>query len=143
MNAIDSRLFRRNFFSRSAAGLGSVALASMLSDGTHGACGDLSPSAAGVPGVLRELHHAPKAKRVQETPVIKAQVKVPEPILAGPPLPTAGVETSAPGTRLSVVHAAAAAAVPKKRRRERSVVIPVSLVRNPTPDVTMLPYPVP
>ncbi len=30
---------------------------------------------------------APKAKRVQETPVIKAQVKVPEPILAGPLLP--------------------------------------------------------
>ncbi len=52
---------RRQFFSQSAAGLGSIALASMLSADSQRALGALG---TGVPGVLTELHHKPSAKRV-------------------------------------------------------------------------------
>ncbi|MCI0740932.1 MAG: DUF1501 domain-containing protein [Gemmataceae bacterium] len=53
-------LTRRNFLSRST-GLGMAALATLLTEQGYGAdC----PRPAGSPGILRNLHHAPKAKRV-------------------------------------------------------------------------------
>jgi len=62
----DSQIFRRHFFSQSAAGLGPIALASMMSDRSQSSMGamDAGVSGHGVPGVIRELHHPPKAKRV-------------------------------------------------------------------------------
>ncbi|HEV3004082.1 MAG TPA: DUF1501 domain-containing protein, partial [Pirellulales bacterium] len=56
---------RRHFFARSAAGIGTAALASLLNPSLF-AAGDAVPSDA-APGtfrVLPALHHAPKAKRV-------------------------------------------------------------------------------
>ena len=57
---------RRQFFSQSAAGLGSIALASMLSADSQKTFGGLDSGVpgSGVPGVLTELHHKPTAKRV-------------------------------------------------------------------------------
>lgn len=52
---------RRQFFGRTAAGIGSAALASLLSPQLF-AAGTTQP--AGMPGVLPELHFPPKAKRV-------------------------------------------------------------------------------
>ncbi len=62
----DSQIFRRHFFSQSAAGLGSIALASMMSGRSQSSWGamDSGVPGPGVPGVIRELHHPPKAKRV-------------------------------------------------------------------------------
>src|SRR5690348_4806979 len=54
-------LTRRQFFSRTAAGIGTVALASLLNERLFGAVGDLTLKTH---GVLPELHFAPKAKRV-------------------------------------------------------------------------------
>ncbi len=51
---------RRHFFGRTAAGIGGVALASLMNPG-------LFAADAGLPathGVLKHLHHAPKARRV-------------------------------------------------------------------------------
>lgn len=54
---------RRHFFARSAAGLGSIALASMMSQQAQsGAVSNELPK--GVPGILDQPHHTPKAKRV-------------------------------------------------------------------------------
>src|SRR5919204_6456339 len=50
-------LTRRAFLGRSAAGLGSLALASLLR-------GDLFGAPGGTPGALPRLHFAPRAKRV-------------------------------------------------------------------------------
>ena len=56
----DLLLTRRQFFGRTATGLGTAALASLLNPGwLGGATADPSSS-----GVLRQLHLAPKAKRV-------------------------------------------------------------------------------
>src|SRR5213078_1910133 len=59
-------LTRRQFFGRTAAGIGTAALASLLNPGLFS-----SPAAASVPastpgyeGILKALHYAPKAKRV-------------------------------------------------------------------------------
>lgn len=49
-------LTRREFFGQTASGIGSLALASMLPDWLSGQ--------QQVPGVLGQLHHAPRAKRV-------------------------------------------------------------------------------
>jgi len=54
-------LTRRQFFGRAAAGIGTVALASLLNPRL--ACGASEPSLV-VPGTLRTLHFAPRAKRV-------------------------------------------------------------------------------
>src|SRR2546422_4167744 len=51
---------RRHFFGRSAAGIGTAALASLLNPRLLAA----PPAISGAPGVLRALHFAPKAKRV-------------------------------------------------------------------------------
>jgi hypothetical protein len=50
---------RRQFFSRTATGIGTVALASLLNPDLFGA-----PSSSGRPGVLRRTHLPAKAKRV-------------------------------------------------------------------------------
>src|SRR5438093_1505307 len=50
---------RRQFFGRTASGIGIAALASLL-DRDIGRAGEVKPR----PGILRALHHAPKAKRV-------------------------------------------------------------------------------
>src|SRR5712671_5640277 len=64
--AFVSLLTRRQFFGRSATGLGALALASILNENlfaeTPGA--DASGSPLQSFGVLPKLHHAPKAKRV-------------------------------------------------------------------------------
>jgi len=52
---------RRAFFGRTATGIGTAALASLLNPALFGA--PVTPP-AGVPGVLHDLHFAPKAKRV-------------------------------------------------------------------------------
>jgi hypothetical protein len=57
---IDSQLTRRQFFGRSATGLGIAALASLLNE--QGLAYDAPP--VGRPGVLRAPHHPAKAKRV-------------------------------------------------------------------------------
>ncbi len=49
----ESLLTRRHFFGRSSVGIGAAALGALL-----------SPKAMGASGVLGQLHHAPKAKRV-------------------------------------------------------------------------------
>src|SRR5690349_18551998 len=54
-------LTRRQFFGRSAAGIGTAALASLLNPQLF-AAGNAKP--ASVPGVLSDPHFAPKAKRV-------------------------------------------------------------------------------
>ncbi len=51
---------RRAFLGRSARGLGSLALAGLL----HGSLGPTARAGTGSTGVLGQLHHAPKAKRV-------------------------------------------------------------------------------
>lgn len=65
MNPVDElglNLTRRRFFARSALGVGTAALASLLSEDARGGA---KPSIApGEPGVLAAPHHAPKAKRV-------------------------------------------------------------------------------
>ena len=59
-------LTRRHFFGRTATGIGSVALASLLNDRLFAADAAASPAiaAGAAPGVLQALHFAPKAKRV-------------------------------------------------------------------------------
>jgi hypothetical protein len=52
---------RRHFFGRTATGIGTAALASLLSDGT---IASPAPIESGKPGVMKALHFAPKAKRV-------------------------------------------------------------------------------
>ncbi|HEV3025648.1 MAG TPA: DUF1501 domain-containing protein [Pirellulales bacterium] len=56
---------RRHFFARSAAGIGTAALASLLNPSLF-AAGDAVPADAAPDtlGILPTLHHAPKAKRV-------------------------------------------------------------------------------
>ncbi len=51
---------RRHFFGRTAAGIGGAALASLLNPDLFAA----EPAAAQMHGILQQLHHAPKAKRV-------------------------------------------------------------------------------
>ncbi|QEG34413.1 DUF1501 domain-containing protein [Bythopirellula goksoeyrii] len=62
-NSSDSAaaITRRHFFSKSSAGLGSAVLANLL--GTEKVAASASSDAA-MDGVLKGLHHAPKAKRV-------------------------------------------------------------------------------
>jgi hypothetical protein len=57
------RHLRRHFFSKSATGLGSIALASMMSQGQFG-FGTENVAQRPVKGILDHPHHAPKAKRV-------------------------------------------------------------------------------
>ena len=52
-------LTRRTFLTRSSTGLGAMALASLLPAHLRGA-----PATQAVPGALKSLHFAPKAKRV-------------------------------------------------------------------------------
>jgi len=54
---------RRHFFARSAAGLGSIALASMMSQQAQSGAAS-NELLKGVPGILDQPHHTPKAKRV-------------------------------------------------------------------------------
>jgi hypothetical protein len=54
---------RRHFFAKSAAGLGSIALASMLSRQARGEVME-QELLKRVPGILDQPHHTPKAKRV-------------------------------------------------------------------------------
>ncbi len=54
-------LTRRQFFGRTAAGIGTMALASLLNERLFGAVGNPTLTSH---GVLPELHFAPKAKRV-------------------------------------------------------------------------------
>ena len=54
-------LTRRTFLTRSSTGLGAMALASLLPAHLGGAA---TPATRGVPGALKTLHLAPKAKRV-------------------------------------------------------------------------------
>ena len=51
---------RRTFLTRTAAGMGSIAFSSLASRGLLAA----GPASNGLPGVLTELHHRPRAKRV-------------------------------------------------------------------------------
>jgi uncharacterized protein (DUF1501 family) len=55
---------RRQFFSKSAFGLGAVALATMLGDDARVLGQQGVSQSVGVPGILEALHHVPKAKRV-------------------------------------------------------------------------------
>src|SRR5258708_37444846 len=55
-------LTRRQFFGRSAAGIGTAALASLLNPSLF--AGSAPSSAGGMGGVLNALHFAPTAKRV-------------------------------------------------------------------------------
>src|SRR5216110_1646027 len=72
MNPLDHRrllLTRRQFFGRSAAGIGTAALASLLnprlfSGAPAAAAGGGITGAPAAEGVLRALHFAPRAKRV-------------------------------------------------------------------------------
>jgi uncharacterized protein (DUF1501 family) len=50
-------LTRRQFFGRSATGIGGLALASLLNE-------NIASAASGVPGVLAQTHFAPRAKRI-------------------------------------------------------------------------------
>lgn len=54
-------LARRHFLKTSALGLGGAALTSLLADDAYAATPNVKPGEA---GVLPELHHAPKAKRI-------------------------------------------------------------------------------
>ncbi len=61
-NHIDpTHLTRRAFLQRNSTGLGALALASLLKPDAFAALPGRGPS---VPGLLKRLHHAPKAKRV-------------------------------------------------------------------------------
>ena len=62
MNVLQ-HLFRRHFFAKSAAGLGSVALANLLADQARAVPGEIARSQS-VPGILDRPHHPAKAKRV-------------------------------------------------------------------------------
>src|SRR5690606_20381999 len=53
---------RRQFFGRTAVGIGGAALAALLNENTRGA--ELSAGKASVAGVLRKPHCEPRAKRV-------------------------------------------------------------------------------
>lgn len=56
---------RRQFFGRMARGLGPIALASLLNPGLPRSVAAVAPEhRPGAAGVLKEWHHAPKAKRV-------------------------------------------------------------------------------
>src|SRR5262245_42117427 len=55
-------LTRRHFFGRTAAGVGTAALASLLNERLFAADADAALKTAG--GALKVLHHAPKARRV-------------------------------------------------------------------------------
>ena len=59
MNTLE--LTRRHFFSRASTGLGCAALAQLMSADGVSAAGSHTP---GPNGLLKALHHAPKAKRV-------------------------------------------------------------------------------
>ena len=52
---------RRAFLQRNSTGLGALALASLLKPDAFGTTPGSGPA---VPGLLKRLHHAPKAKRV-------------------------------------------------------------------------------
>src|SRR5215217_5744135 len=59
-----SLITRRQFFGRSAAGIGTAALASLLNPRLFGAEAGAAPHPAAMGGVLDALHFAPRAKRV-------------------------------------------------------------------------------
>jgi uncharacterized protein DUF1501 len=61
MNELNAMMTRRQFFGRSARGLGAVALASLLNKNLFG---NSQAAAHGTFGALPALHFAPKAKRV-------------------------------------------------------------------------------
>src|SRR5579859_3617219 len=56
-------LTRRQFLGRSAAGIGGIALASLLNPSLF-AGEAAAPAPVGMPGVLKALNYAPKAKRI-------------------------------------------------------------------------------
>jgi len=55
---------RRHFFGRTAAGIGTAALASLLNPRLFAAPAAAAPAIGPAPGILRALHCAPRAKRV-------------------------------------------------------------------------------
>src|SRR3954470_12148525 len=59
-----SLITRRQFFGRSAAGIGTAALASLLNPRLFGGETGAAPHPAAMGGVLDALHFAPRAKRV-------------------------------------------------------------------------------
>src|SRR5712671_3916132 len=61
MNQLNAMMTRRQFFGRSARGLGAVALASLLNEKL---VADGGTGLRGTQGALPQLHFAPKAKRV-------------------------------------------------------------------------------
>ena len=61
MNELNRMMTRRQFFGRSARGLGAVALASLLNKNLFA---DSPGSLHGTFGALPQLHFAPKARRV-------------------------------------------------------------------------------
>ena len=63
MNELNRIMTRRQFFGRSARGLGAVALASLLNKNLF-ADGAAGGALHGTFGALPQLHFAPKAKRV-------------------------------------------------------------------------------
>ncbi|MCI0362110.1 MAG: DUF1501 domain-containing protein [Planctomycetaceae bacterium] len=57
-------LSRRQFFGRTATGIGTAALATLLNDGARAADASAAPRGKARPGVLKALHVPAKAKRV-------------------------------------------------------------------------------
>src|SRR5258706_5075743 len=64
MNQLNAMMTRRQFFGRSARGLGAVALASLLNEKLFANTGAGGAPMHGTFGALPQLHFAPKAKRV-------------------------------------------------------------------------------
>src|SRR5436305_6291673 len=64
MNELNRIMTRRQFFGRSARGLGAVALASLLNEKLFANTGAGGAPIHGTFGALPQLHFAPKAKRV-------------------------------------------------------------------------------
>ncbi|MFN0056623.1 MAG: DUF1501 domain-containing protein [Planctomycetales bacterium] len=61
---LQTELHRRQFFSRSATGIGTAALASLLNPQLFAAPAERGNEAPGAGGALQALHYAPRAKRV-------------------------------------------------------------------------------
>lgn len=64
IDPIQLAISRRQFFGRTATGIGTVALASLLNSGAGAADAAAAPRGKARPGVLRALHVPAKAKRV-------------------------------------------------------------------------------
>ncbi|MCR9296569.1 MAG: DUF1501 domain-containing protein [bacterium] len=64
LNRTHAGLTRRHFFGRSSLGIGTAACASLFANELQAEAGEESVANLGQGGLLRELHHAPKAKRI-------------------------------------------------------------------------------